>query len=75
MEGGKFDFKKAQRELIRALMQTPFAQWPKQARLLQDEDFDCPACRRALALLKEAEAQGRQTGQAVRPGWRKPLPG
>lgn len=22
-----------------------------------------------------AEAQGRQTGQAVRPGWRKPLPG
>ena len=51
---------RAQRELIRALMQTPFAQWPKQARQLQDEDFDCPACRRALALVKEAEAQGRQ---------------
>ena len=45
---------RAQRELVRTLLQTPANLWPKEAALLQSEDFTCPMCRMALGLLQEA---------------------
>ncbi|MBP3372431.1 MAG: DNA primase [Clostridia bacterium] len=49
---------RAQRELVRTLLQTPANLWPKEAAQLQSEDFTCPMCRMALGLLQEARQSG-----------------
>ena len=51
---------RAQRELICTLIQMPGDQWPAQLQQLQQEDFDCPACRAALSLLQQVQREQLQ---------------